>query len=174
MEVLREKGVATAIMFPMVDVSNPELYRSGLTVTDTAYYLDLPSPTPTLLAITDTVTEIGATGMYWLELTAAEVNHDFVVIKLVDDAASDTGAEQMVVVNCTRPALEDSAQENDSVDHTYGDLLRISTSVLAGESSGGGGGGTITFRDVGDTKDRVVATVDANGNRTAVTTLDGT
>jgi hypothetical protein len=173
MEVLREKGVATAVVFPMLDIGNPELYQSGLTVADTAYYLDLPSPTPTSLAITDTVAEIGSTGMYWLELTGAEMNHDIIAIKLEDNAASDTGAEQMVIINCTRPALEDSAQEALSSDPTYGDLLRASAAVLAAESSGGGSG-TIVFRDLADTKNRVVANVDANGNRTTLTTFDGT
>ena len=45
-------------------------------------------------------------------------------------------------------------------------------SVLTGKSSGGGTN-TITFRDTADAKDRVVATVDANQDRTAITTRDG-
>jgi len=57
--------------------------------------------------------------------------------------------------------------------HTYADLLRLSTAVLTAESSGGGTA-TIVFRDLGDTKNRISATVDANGNRTAVGTRDGT
>jgi urocanate hydratase len=39
--------------------------------------------------------------------------------------------------------------------------------VMAGKSSGGGGT-TIHFRDLGDTKDRIAATVDTNGNRSTV------
>jgi len=31
-------------------------------------------------------------------------------------------------------------------------------------------GDTVTFRDAADTKDRITATVDANGQRTAITT----
>jgi hypothetical protein len=49
--------------------------------------------------------------------------------------------------------------------------LRLFLSVLAGKSAGGGGA-TITMRDNADSKDRITATVDANGNRTAMT-LDG-
>lgn len=45
---------------------------------------------------------------------------------------------------------------------------RLLVSVL-GSLLSGAGTATETFRDFGDTKDRVVATVDANGNRTAVT-----
>lgn len=49
--------------------------------------------------------------------------------------------------------------------------LRIMLSVLAGKSTGGGTTG-VAFRDLADSKNRVSATVDADGNRTA-TTLDG-
>jgi hypothetical protein len=176
MEFLREKGVATAIFFPILDPLNPELYAPGLTVVDTPYYLDLSdsNPVPQSHTITDTVTEIGSTGMYWLWLTGAEMNHDFVLLKLEDGTSSSAGSDNMIVINCTRPAFEDSAQEASSVDHTYGDLLRVGAAVLAGESSGGGVAGQIVFRDLGDTKDRVVANVDANGNRNSVPTVDGT
>ncbi len=44
--------------------------------------------------------------------------------------------------------------------------------VLAGKVSGAGTG-TETFRGINDDKDRVVATTDSSGNRTAIT-LDGT
>ena len=51
---------------------------------------------------------------------------------------------------------------------TVRQALRLILSVAAGKSAGGGGS-TITFRDMADSKNRISATVDANGNRTAVT-----
>jgi hypothetical protein len=51
--------------------------------------------------------------------------------------------------------------------YTATDLLRLMAAALAGKSSGGGTG-TITFRDLQDTVDRLVANVDGSGNRTAV------
>jgi hypothetical protein len=59
---------------------------------------------------------------------------------------------------------------DEVVDGTYTarQLLRLLASALAAKSSGGGTT-VVTFRDVADTKDRIVATVDAGGNRTAVT-----
>lgn len=51
---------------------------------------------------------------------------------------------------------------------TLRQALRIMLAALAGKSAGGGTG-TITYRDVADTKNRISATVDANRNRTAVT-----
>ena len=50
---------------------------------------------------------------------------------------------------------------------TAAEVLRLVASALAGKVSGGGGS-TITFRDLGDTKDRLIATVDTFGNRTAI------
>jgi hypothetical protein len=46
--------------------------------------------------------------------------------------------------------------------------LRLAISVLTGKASGGGTT-TIVFRDTADTKARITATVDSNGNRTTVT-----
>jgi len=52
---------------------------------------------------------------------------------------------------------------------TAKEQMNINHAVLAGKSSGGGTA-TIKFRDAGDAKDRQNATVDADGNRTAVVT----
>ena len=54
---------------------------------------------------------------------------------------------------------------------TTREVLRIALAALAGKSTGGG---TVSpaFRDVADSKDRIDATVDAQGNRTAIV-LDG-
>jgi hypothetical protein len=77
----------------------------------------------------------------------------------------------------SRPSADDIAQaiwNTFPVDGNYSgaDVMRIMFAALAGKVSGAGGG-TITIRDAAtDTQDRIVATVDSNGNRTAVT-LDG-
>lgn len=54
---------------------------------------------------------------------------------------------------------------------SYDAALRVMLSVLGGKLSGAGTS-TEIFRDTGDSKNRVTATVDASGNRTAIT-LDG-
>lgn len=52
--------------------------------------------------------------------------------------------------------------------YTMEEAMKIILSALAGKVSGAGTT-TITFRNVPDTKDRIVATVDSNGNRSSVT-----
>ena len=55
---------------------------------------------------------------------------------------------------------------------TFQDVLKLMLSALANKSSGGGTT-ELKFRDLADTKERITATVDVNGNRTD-TTLDAT
>lgn len=52
--------------------------------------------------------------------------------------------------------------------YTAEELLRLMAAAMAGKVSGAGTV-TVTIRDVSDTKDRIVATVDADGNRSAIT-----
>lgn len=72
----------------------------------------------------------------------------------------------------SRPSAFDIAQEllGSSADGTVtvSQALKLLLSVLVGKVTGAGTS-TITFRDVNDTKNRVTATVDTDGNRTAVT-----
>ena len=51
---------------------------------------------------------------------------------------------------------------------TLRQILRAIMAVMTGESSGGGTD-TVYFRDAADTKNRIVATVDVDGNRSSVT-----
>jgi len=62
----------------------------------------------------------------------------------------------------------------DAVETGYNvpEALRIMLAVLAGNASGGGSS-TNYFRDINNTKDRINASVDANGNRT-LTMIDKT
>jgi hypothetical protein len=91
MEIHLKKNEAAYITFPMLTTANPETFDTGETVTDTAYYKD-GAGAWTSLAITDTVTEIATTGMYSIDLTAAEMNHDLIAIKFTSTNAADTMA----------------------------------------------------------------------------------
>ena len=61
--------------------------------------------------------------------------------------------------------------DNDGTAISLAGALKLALAVLTGKSSGGGTA-TIVFRDIADSKDRISATVDADGNRDAVGTRD--
>jgi hypothetical protein len=73
---------------------------------------------------------------------------------------------QLLAIPTTSPLAE--LVEDDK---TLTEVLRIMLAVLAGKVSGAPGD-TLRFRNQADSKDRVVATVDTNGNR-LVMDLDG-
>jgi len=97
--------------------------------------------------------------------------------------AGNLKADALVVSDKTGYSL--TAGERDAIAAALLDLaagvetnltlrqeLRLLASVLLSKNSGGGTA-TNTFRDFNDIKDRIVETVDSDGNRTAFATRDG-
>jgi hypothetical protein len=157
MELRLQKNIAAELMFPMVDSAAPATFKSGLTVTDTGYYKD-GAGSWTALAITDTVTEIATTGMYTLELTAAEMNHDLIMIKMTGSGAADSA-----IIIRTTPTVADTVQI--SGDATAADALET---MLDGT-----GGNTFTLKSLvvnNSTGDAVSLTASgANGRGLVIT-----
>lgn len=91
-----------------------------------------------------------------LLIDAIKAVTDTLTLIAIADAVHDE------VIDANNPANANSLRE----------VINVMSAALAGKSSGGGTN-TIKFRDLGDTKDRITATVDASGNRTAITD-DGT
>jgi hypothetical protein len=83
-----KKNTAYYLALPMIDSTTPASYKTGASPADTAYYKD-GAGAWTSLAITDTFSEIGSTGVYEIDLTAAEMNHDQVLIKVTASGAAD-------------------------------------------------------------------------------------
>lgn len=80
MQIEHKKNTAYYLSFPLVDITDPQLYRTGESVTVEAWYKDGDGPW-TAFVPADPVSEIGASGVYELDLTASELNHDRVFIK---------------------------------------------------------------------------------------------
>jgi len=68
------------------------------------------------------------------------------------------------VANVAAAVLAGTVEDSITVAHA----MQIILAACAGKSDGGGNA-TIHFRDQADSKNRITATVDANGNRTAIT-----
>jgi hypothetical protein len=87
--ISHKKNTAYYLSFPMVDSASPAAFKTGLTPTDTAYYKD-GAGAWTSLAITDTASEIGSTGVYEIDFSAAELNHDKVLVVFSSAGAATT------------------------------------------------------------------------------------
>lgn len=105
-----------------------------------------------------------------------------VVAASVTGAVGSVASGGITAASIATGAIDADALAADAVDEildevvegavTMRQALRLILSALTGKASGGGTT-TITFRDIGDTKDRIVMTVDSSGNRSAVGTRDG-
>ncbi len=131
MNINHKKSAAFYLSFPMVDSTNPETFATGLTPTDTAYSKD-GAGAWTTLAITDTAAEIASTGIYEIDLTAAEMNHDKVLIKFTSAGAADT----FFLFDMTTNDVDDLATATAlaTVDTEVGNMQTDVTAVLADTS----------------------------------------
>lgn len=158
--------------------------KTGLTVTCTVYR----AATGAVVANAQAASEVGG-GLYRYSHSDATPG-DYLAVFITADATVDAqhvAALASVIIPridaamTTRLASADysaapsAATISDAVldevfegTITLRQALRVIFAVLAGKSNGGGTT-TITFRDADDSKSRISATVDANGNRTAIT-----
>lgn len=111
-------------------------------------------------------------------LTAAEMNGDVITVLFSDAAGAEWNDLQAVIstVSQTIDDLDTGVEIAAAIlaaiyegSETVQDGLRLFRAALVGKLSGAGTL-TVSIRDAADTKDRIVATVDQPGNRTAITT----
>ena len=118
-----------------------------------------------------------------LDVTVTALANDVIKAASFDEStafplkSADTGATQVARVGAdgdTLKTLSDeiaakmATAENIEGTYTLKDAIRIILAFAAGKVSGGGTS-SIKFRSTGDDVDRIQATVDSSGNRTAVT-----
>lgn len=138
MIIQHQKGSARYLSFPMISTAAPETFLTGLSVVDTGYYKD-GAGAWTALAIADSVTEIGSTGMYEIDLSGTEMNHDQIMIKFTASGAAD-----VAVVIDTRTLLAEDLNNFDSTT----DQVTVATN---NDKTGYSISGTLTTLDALDT-----------------------
>ncbi len=104
-----------------------------------------------------------------LSTIAGYLDTEIAAIKAKTDnlPAAPAAVSDIPSANANADALLDRANGVES-GYTLRQALRLMLSSMAAKLSGAATT-TVTIRDVGDTKDRIVATVDADGNRSALT-----
>ena len=137
---------------------------AGATHNENGYY-DVP------LNATDTNT-LGTLRVAVSESGALPVWQDYMVVPAnVWDSMFGASTLNVNVSTMSSAAVDSILDDPVEGSYTMRQLLRLMAAALFGKASGGGTA-TITFRDTGDSKDRITATVTSNGNRTTVV-LDG-
>lgn len=94
LEIVRQKNVSTRIVFPIVDADGDSV--TGATGLDSEIdeFADGANPTG-FTDCTNEATEIGSTGIYYLTLTASEMNQDYNVVQI---KTTSSGAKTQVIL----------------------------------------------------------------------------
>lgn len=166
------------VYFHLVDATDGITAETGVTGTG---YLSKNGAAPA--ATSGSLVEIDATNMpgrYYIELTAGEVDTiGTVVLRFKSAATAEMVAQATIVSYDPYAAASTVTQIADGLlDRTDGvetgltvkGALRLLSAGGAGKASGLDTATAVYRNAVADTKARITATVDANGNRTAVTT----
>lgn len=117
----------------------------------------------------DNYARLGAPAGASVSVDIAAVKVDTAAVKAKTDnlPAAPAAVGDIPTANQNADALLDRAAGVEA-NRTPRQALRLMLATLAGKLSGAATA-TVTIRDTNDSKDRVVATVDADGNRSAVT-----
>lgn len=180
---LRKYGVATTLNFELYQLDGSALKSDAVSAThDIKIMKDEGAEADTTA---DAFVDEGQG--YSLALSATEMEAARIVIYIVDQTSPQAWLDKVLIVETYGNA---SAQHAFDLDTATVDVSAASvTSILSGIIEGtltlqqaimlctaaaagklsGGGTSTLTFRDTTDTKNRIVATVDGSGNRTAIT-----
>ncbi len=89
LEIVRQKNVATKIVFPLSDADGDTVTGAAGLDSEETHWGDGTTPT-SYADLTNEATEIGTTGIYYLSLTSGEMNQDYVAIQV---KTSTTGAK---------------------------------------------------------------------------------
>jgi hypothetical protein len=115
-------------------------------------------------SVTDTnpveIDDTDMPGVYVFDLSASETNGDMLVVQAVS-SSNDISIRPVTIYTRALGELVEGSL-------TTIDVMRILLAAMAGKTAGGGTQ-TLKFRDLADTKDRILATVDTNRNRTSIT-----
>jgi hypothetical protein len=156
LEYWAPKGVAFTLYYPAYDGEWSSQYVTSPAGLDSEASIDKAA----FADCTNEWTEIGSSGVGYLDLTADEMDNDEVVVQT---ASTTEGVNFPLVVIRTYVPLSNVFEGS----LTEQDFMRLVLSALCNKANGGGTD-TISFRDLADLKNRLVMTVDSDGNRSAV------
>ena len=157
-EVVRQKNAATYIVFPIIDADGDVVSSAAGLDSEIDTFGDGSAPDG-FTDCTNEATEIGATGCYYLSLTAAEMNVDYVVVQVY---SSTSGAKEQWILIRT---MEDDPLNLATTDD--GGTINVASGVVEANVE------QIADDAVTDNADGVLEVNVAKWDDTAVSDTDG-
>lgn len=161
---------ATAFKFyvGLVDQANTKLLKVNPTIAAGDFKVSIDGGAFNNLTTLPSVNPAGGRAVM-IDLSAAEMTGSNIVVQAVDAAGAEW-CDQLINLQPATQTVEDLPAFSSIVEgsYTFVQALRLLNSALGSKVSGMAGTNPV-FRDISDTKNRINATVDSNGNRSAIT-----
>lgn len=176
---LRQNTAATVLIGEFLDDTDGKTAKGSLTLTPSVIFLSKNGDNyASKNESTNATSDANLVGWYHCPLNTTDTSGSGILQLAVHVAGALPVWDSWMVVPANvydsitgTDLLEVSGSSilTETIDGSFNfkQVLQIMAAVMAGKVSGGNTS-TITFRDLGDGTNRVVATVDSNGNRTNI------
>lgn len=180
MQELRQSTTTTIQLGPFVDSGDGNTAEIGLTITQSDVLLSkngaaFAQKNDANAATHDTVgwyrCQINATDTGTLGRLTVTVRESGALVFFKDFSVVTQDYWDMKYLNGLSDISDDNLATTIEGSETWLEVMRYLLAFVAGKANGGGSS-PVNFRDQADSKNRIAMTVDANGNRSAIS-LDG-
>lgn len=132
--MIHKKNTELRLKFPLRDSASPESFKSGVSVSVSAFYDD--GAGAAALSIAGSATEIATSGVYELVLSASEMDHDQVLLKLSGSGCQD----ELVVIDLSVRDTDEVYDLLSAIDGKTDDIAvdAATASTVAAKLPGGG------------------------------------
>ena len=168
MEFHRQGGIATDLLFPMIKAGSQD-FAASADWTPVAGDVKISKDGAAAVNTTNLPAAISSMNAWKLTLTSGEMGAKWIIVTIVDSATKAVEDQALLVLTKGDYIYGlDEWQMTQETGLTFRGALRLITSAILGNPPGGAPT-PLTFKAPSDTKNRITATVDSNGNRTAMT-----
>ncbi|MCE5324958.1 MAG: hypothetical protein ABFE07_10245 [Armatimonadia bacterium] len=161
LELVRQKNVATIITVPIVDADGDIVTSAADLDSEIDAWSDGAAPDG-FTDCTNEATEIGTNGIYYLSLTQAEMNAQYIYIQIKTSTAGAKTQHILIRTTIGAPANAATTDDGGTINVTGGAVDTVSAATLA-NGAHGGAAATLTLGGAGG----MTATV--TGNLTGTT-----
>ena len=130
MELVRQKNVATIITFPIIDADGDIITGAAALDSEIDTWTDAAAPDG-FVDCTNEATEVGATGIYYLSLTQAEMNADYIYIQVKTSTAGAKTQHILIRTMVGDPLNVATTDDGGTINVTGGAIDTVTTTTTA-------------------------------------------
>jgi len=129
-ELVRQKNVATILYFPIIDDTGATVVAAAGLDSEYDYWTDA-APADGFEDLTAEATDINAAGWYSLAVSQAEMNHDYIAIKVYSSTAGSLDTRILIRTIVGDPLNLATTDDGSTINVTGGAIDTVTTTTTA-------------------------------------------